>query len=157
MKKIISIMLAALMLMSCFSVASFARGAKECTCPEGVHVKNQPCTCCVYCDNFDDTYLLECCNPETGAFCCPDCDGVVDAKNGCGCNCGCEYCKLKNQTGDQYDSKFDDVITEQDKQNFVDGFQGIIKKLSDFFDMIFDAIFEFLKIDQVIGKGDKRE
>lgn len=155
MKKVISIMLAALMLMSCFSVASFARGVKECKCPEGVHVENQPCKCCVYCDNFDDTYLLECCNPETGEFCCADCNGVYDAKNGCGCRCGCEYCELKDQTGNENDSKLDDIWDEQDKNNFVDGFQAIIKKLSDFFDDLFNKIFEFLKIDGVIGKGDK--
>lgn len=151
MKKIISVLLAALMIMSCLSVVSFAEG--KCTCGEGVHVDSQYCKCCAYCPNLNPDYLLACCDPKTDKFCCADCSGIYDAEKGCGCACPC--CARGDQTGNENDSTLGDLVTEQDKENFVDGFQAIIKKLSDFFDNLFDTIFEFLKLDQVIGKGDR--
>ncbi len=156
MKKIVSVLLAALMLMSCFGVISFAEG-KVCTCPEGVHVDGQACRCCVYCPNVDDSYVLGCYDKENDGFCCSDCNGMYDAIKGCGCTCGCEYCKLGDQTGNENDSNLDDVWGPEEQEEFVDGFQAFIKKISDFFDELFDRIFEFLKLDQVIGQGDKRE
>lgn len=151
MKKIISVFLAALMLMSCLGVAGVAADG-ECTCGVGVHVDNQPCDCCVYCPNVDVS-KMNTCYREGGAFCCADCDGMY----GCGCNCGCKYCATGDQDINDDNSNLGDIITEEDKEQFVDGFQAILKKISDFFDMVFDAIFEFLRIGEVIGNGDTPE
>lgn len=149
MKKFISVLIVAFMLMSFMSFASFARGAGECNCPMGVHVSSN-CRCCVYCDKFEDTYLLPCCNPYTGTFCCDDCNGVYDAIKGCGCYCEC--CERGDQTNDKYDSTFDEFWTPQDQINFVDGFQALMKQFSDRIDELFNQIFEFLKLEQVLGK-----
>ena len=153
MKKVISIILAAVMLMSCFAFASFAGGS--CTCGEGVHTDGEKCRCCRYCPNIDTSALLACYNREEDKLCCEKCSGVFDAKKGgCDCNCGCVHCKTKNQTGNELDSYLDKVFGDQEKKNFVDSFQDVIKMLSDIFDELFDKIFAFLKIDGVIGKGE---
>ncbi len=148
MKKVISVFLAALMLMACMSVAGVAADY-ECTCAEGVHVSEGLCDCCVYCPN-PDKGAWNTCYRDNGAFCCEDCDGIRP----CGCECVC--CTV-NEDIDGDKGNLDDYITEQDKEQFVDGFQAILKKISDFFDMVFDAIFEFLRIDEVLGKGDNPE
>lgn len=147
MKKIISVLLAALMLMSCFGMVSFA-GDAVCNCGPGVHVEDAACHCCVYCPNIDSSYVMNC-YIKYGAVCCDDCDGIYPCN--CGVTCGCEYCLDKDQDVSAGDSTLGEFITEQDKENFVDGFQAILKKISDFFDMVFDAIFEFLRIDEVLG------
>lgn len=152
MKKFISVFLAALMLMTCFSVVAFAEfDHSRCNCAEnGTHNPNGSCHCCIYCENLDGTYVTACVQPSLTKnepeFCCGNCTGIV------GCTCGCECCKLKSEDVNDGNNKLDDYVTEQDKENFVDGFQAILKKVSDFFDMIFDAIFEFLRFDEVLGK-----
>lgn len=148
MKKIISVFLAALMLMSCLGVAGSAADG-VCDCGEGVHVDGQLCTCCVYCPNPDKT-KWNTCYRENGAFCCSECDGIYP------CGCTCECC-TDNQDINSDNSKLDEIITEEDKEQFVDGFQAILKRISDFFDMLFDTIFEFLRIDEVLGKGENPE
>ena len=147
MKKVISVLLAALMLMSCFGVASFAAEG-ECKCGPGVHTPGIACTCCLNCPNIDTEKLNSCYNIETGEKCCGACTAFY------GCRCGCPCCDLGDEYIEDSNGTLDKVVTEQDKENFVDGFQAILKKISDFFETIFDAIFEFLKIDQVLGKGD---
>lgn len=151
MKKVISVFLAALMLMACVSVSGMAADG-VCNCPEGVHVSEGVCDCCVYCPNPDKS-AWNACYRDNGAFCCADCDGIYP----CGCDCGCKACAAGDQYVEDGDNNMDDYITDQDKENFVDGFQAVLKKISDFFDKIFDAIFEFLRIDEVIGKGDNPE
>lgn len=146
MKKLISVFLAALMLMSCFGVASIAADG-ECNCPVGVHVAGEPCTCCVYCPN-PDTEKWNTCYRENGVFCCADCDGIYP------CNCNCPCCARGDQNIEDDDSLLDEIITDQDRENFVDAFQAFLKKISDFFDRVFDAIFEFLRLDEVLGRGD---
>ena len=157
MKKIISVLLAALMLMSCFAMGSFAQ-SELCNCDRGVHTDDGSCTCCVYCDNLDVSLIMNCCFEngvvENGKLvtpvpCCNFCDGIYPCD--CGTSCGCKYCINQDKDISAGGSKLDELITEQDKQNFVDGFQAILKKVSDFFDMVFDAIFEFLRIDEVLG------
>lgn len=152
MKKVISIVIATLMIMSCFAVASLAAGV--CTCGEGVHTDGEPCRCCRYCPNVDTSAILNCYDKETDTRCCEDCSGMFDAKKGCGCDCGCVHCKTKNQTGNELDSYLDKIFGDLEKKNFVDSFQEVIKMLSDIFDELFNKIFEFLKIDGVIGKGE---
>ena len=151
MKKIISVFLAALMLMACVSVTGMAANG-TCACAPGVHVEDQPCDCCVFCPNPDKS-KWNTCYRDSGEFCCRDCDGIYP----CGCECGCEACAAEGQDIDGDKGRLDEVITEQDKENFVNGFQAVLKKISDFFDMVFDAIFEFLRIDEVLGKGDNPE
>lgn len=150
MKKFISVLLAALMLMSCFGMLSFARG-ERCTCPAGVHNEAGPCTCCVYCDKLDVTDRMQCYDPVADSFCCAACDGVYP----CTCGCGCKFCVSGDQDISDGDSNMDDLISDQDKNNFVDGFQAVLKKISDFFDELFDTIFEFLRLDDIIGRGDE--
>lgn len=146
MKKVISVFLAALMLMACVSVSGLAADG-VCTCDDGVHVEIPgACTCCVYCE-YADVGAWNTCYRDNGAFCCEDCDGIRP----CGCDCKC--CTVNENIEDD-DSTLDDYITETDKEEFVSGFQAVLKKISDFFDMVFDAIFEFLRIDEVLGKGD---
>ena len=145
MKKVISVLLAALMLMSCFAVASFA--APVCNCDIGDHKTTGYCTCCPFCENVDESFILDCVNLETGAKCCSDCSGMATGD----CGCDCSTCT----TGSAGDFDPDEILDPQQKQNFVDAFQGLIKKISDFFDNLFDKIFEFLRIDDVIGKGDE--
>lgn len=147
MKKLISVLLAALMLMSCFGMVSSAKG-ENCTCPVGVHVEGQACHCCVYCDTLDSSYVMNC-YFKHGALCCDSCDGIYPCN--CGASCGCEYCVPGNQDINAGDSTLGEYWTEQDQENFVDGFQAVLKKISDFFDMIFDAIFEFLRLEDILG------
>ena len=147
MKKVISVLLAALMLMSCFGMVSFARG-ENCECPDGVHVEGQICNCCINCDNLSSSVVMNC-YYKYGAVCCEDCDGIYPCL--CGKTCGCEYCVGGSQDITAGDSTLGEFWTEQDQENFVDGFQALLKKISDFFDMVFDAIFEFLRIDEVLG------
>ena len=148
MKKVISVFLAALMLMACVSVSGLA-AYDECTCTDGHVEVAGACTCCVYCE-YADEGAWNTCYRDSGEFCCKDCDGIRP------CGCDCECCTV-NENIDDNKSNMDDYITEQDKKEFVDGFQAILKKVSDFFDMLFDTIFEFLKIDEILGKGDTPE
>ena len=147
MKKVISVLLAALMLMSCFGMVSFAEDA-VCKCPQGVQVDGQACHCCVYCPNLDSSYVMNC-YFKYGAYCCDACNGMYPCN--CGLTCGCEYCVDADQDISAGDSTLGDIWSEQDQENSVDGFQAILKKISDFFGMVFDAIFEFLRIDEVLG------
>lgn len=152
MKKFISVLLAAIMLISCFSIASFAAVELtdgKCTCSEkGTHNPNGSCHCCIFCPNINVSYVTECAkatlDSDVKIVCCYDCTGIV------GCNCGCSCCELGEDLDDD-NSTLDDVWTDQDQQNFVDGFQAILKTISDFFDKLFDTIFEFLGIEDVLN------
>ncbi|MBQ7005696.1 MAG: hypothetical protein IJN68_04625 [Clostridia bacterium] len=154
MKKIISVLLAAIMLVSCFSVVSFAVTLEgNCKC-DGTHNPAGLCHCCIYCPNIDPTYVTACAkaslNSDVKEVCCYECTGIL------GCDCGCSCCDLGDEDLSDDDNKFDDYVSEQDKQSFVDGFQAILKKVSDFFDNLFDMIFEFLGLEDVLGsEGDK--
>lgn len=154
MKKIIAVLLSTLMLFSCFAVMSSAYEVTgTCTC-DGNHNPDpsEKCTCCLFCDNINISLVTSCAKKSIGSsvkiLCCSECTGFY------GCTCGCDCCK-NDADIDSDNPNLDDYITEQDKENFVDGFQAILKKISDFFDNLFDTIFEFLRIDEVIGKGDK--
>ena len=68
-----------------------------------------------------------------------------------GCTCGCDCCRLSDEDLSDDDNTFDEVWDEQDRESFVDAFQAVLKKISDFFDMLFDTIFEFLGIEDVLG------
>ena len=157
MKKVISVLLAALMLMSCFAVVSFAEG-ESCTCPPGVHTENGSCTCCLYCENLDISNVMNCCFEHgviengklvTAVPCCDACDGLYPCN--CGTSCGCKFCVGGDKDLSAGDSTLAEIWGKEEQEAFVDGFQAILKKISDFFDLVFDAIFEFLRIDEVLG------
>lgn len=176
MKKSLSVLLALVMLFGCFSMVASAkyyegemvpvkgaigggyeyqyRVTSDCTCENAAHSNGEKCHCCVKCPNLDISYLTKCAtenneNGETGfdgSVCCEDCKGIWP------CNCKCVCCGEKDQDLDDNKNNFDDFVTEQDKEQFVSGFQAILKKISDAFDAFFDAIFAFLRIDEVLGK-----
>ncbi len=147
MKKVISILLAALMLMSCMAFgASAVEGV--CTCNDHIAGTDGSCRCCVYCPNIDKSYVLSCVTKnENGeySFCCYDCDGIWP------CDCGCECCEEKDQ---DIDNIFGDPILSDDTQNdIVSAFQRMLKEISDWFDEFFNAIFEFLRFDDIMGNN----
>ncbi len=171
MKKVISVLLVAMMLMSAFAVSGFAfdlivkddtsfQENGVCTC--GDHDPVDPCHCCIFCTNLDPQYITSCAKDYAGnlniesdengnqfvAVCCANCDGIWP------CSCGCECCK-ENENLEDDDNTLDNIIDDNAKQTFVDTFQKILKQISDAFDEFFDAIFEFLRLDEVIGRGDK--
>lgn len=152
MKKIISVFLATLMLLSCLGVSSLAAVEVTGQCDCESHNPAGPCHCCLYCDKLDAGYVTSCAKSSIGSdiktVCCYECTGIYP------CSCGCPCCATGDEDITDDDNIMDDLITEQDKENFVDGFQAILKQISDFFDMIFDAIFEFLRLDEVLGRGD---
>lgn len=147
MKKIIAVLLSALMIFSVMGVASAAvEKSGQCT---HKHTDAAPCHCCLYCPNIDISYLTTCAKDKgdglkyDGDLCCNECTGMFP------CNCGCSCC-AESQDKDDDGNKLDDLISDADKDNFVAGFQSILKVISDWFNKIFDTIFEFLKFDEVI-------
>ena len=173
MKKSLSVLLALVMLFGCFSMVASAkyyegemvpvkgaigggyeyqyRVTSKCTCEKVAHFNGEKCYCCVNCPNLDISRLTSCAlnNDKTafsGYVCCEDCTGIW------GCNCKCECCNEKDQNLEDNKNNLGDFITEQDKDQLVSGFQAILKKISDAFDKFFDAIFAFLRIDEVLGK-----
>lgn len=148
MKKVISVFLAALMLISCFAMASFAvvgEYGETCECEDCV-AEYRKCTCCVYCSNPDKEKWNSCYDEETGGFCCNDCNGIYPD-----CGCRCKPCCTGDQNSSSNDSTFGDAVSDETKEELVSGFQAVLKRISDFFDSLFDSIFEFLRIDDILG------
>lgn len=152
MKKALSLFLAVVMILSAFAV-SFAVVAEDiamdsCTCKNCTRQMNS-CRCCAYCPYLDKTVLLSCAKDESGnfkgSFCCGDCSGIWP----CDCHCGCEACENKDPDAD---SDPQPIIPEAQRKTIVEAFQNAIKKVAAVFDKIFDAIFEFLRIDDLIKK-----
>ena len=158
MKKFIAVLLVVLMLSSSFAMMSFAATytyevTGSCTC-EGNHTPDtsKKCTCCLFCDNLNIALVTNCAKQSIDSdvkyLCCSECTGFY------GCDCGCGCC-VNDADIDGDNSNMGDYITEQDKENFVDGFQAILKVVSDFFDDLWETIKNFLGIDEVLGNGDK--
>lgn len=153
MKKIIAVLLSVLML---FSVMGVMASALSCVCEDVPHEEGKPCHCCAACPNIDVSYLSSCAIDSSednasfdGSLCCAACKGVVP------CYCGCSCCTKENSTDDDIkdnDNIIDDYWTEEDQNNFVRSFQKVLKQISDFFDELFETIFEFLRVDDVLGK-----
>lgn len=156
MKKAISVLLVAMMLLSCFGLAC-AVGAEAvgigevplsgvCTCSNH-DGSTGLCHCCVFCPTLDKTYLTSCAKNTSpdgsfdGSVCCSACTGIWP------CNCGCSCCREGGIIDD--DPKL--PITPDQQQSFVEAFQAVLKKISDVFDKIFERIFEFLQIDKILG------
>ncbi len=155
MKKVISLVLAVLMVMSVMAFAVSAIEIEEapitgvCTCKD--HDAKNACHCCVLCPNLDKSYLTACAKNTSadggfdGRVCCNKCTGIWP------CNCGCECCL-------EHDQDIDDVtggpiLSDDTQKDIVSAFQNILKQISDWFDNLFDAIFEFLRFDEIMGKN----
>lgn len=179
MKKVIAVLLSVLLAFSCMALTASALqfdedpvyvGDKDNanqyvyqykvlgTC--GCHFVGEhtgACSCCVLCPNFDTSKLSDCARSTApigigdsmfdGYLCCTDCVGMK------GCNCGCPCCGLVDEDIENENGNSGGLITDEQKDSFVDGFQSILKTISDAFDRFFDAIFAFLKLDQVLGRN----
>lgn len=157
MKKIISVLLAVVMLFTMGTMA-FAVVIEEpeitgeCRCDEHDTSVIGGCHCCVLCPNIDKSYLTACAKDKStdgsydGSLCCAYCTGIFP------CSCGCDCCDPNNQQkpggvlGDGYE-----IWDEDAQDDFVSGFQKILKRISDVFDRFFDSIFEFLRLEDLLG------
>ncbi len=153
MRKIISVLLVTLMLFSVMAVSVSAAG---CGCPD--HREERDCRCCINCTSLPKEYIMSCAKDAdgnvTGAKCCTACAGYLQRNAGCGCSC--EKCCGKSGNGETSSDgslNLGGLVTEKDKQNFVDSFQAVLRKISDVFDNIFDRIFEFLRLDEILGRN----
>ena len=155
MKKALSLFLAVLMFVTAMIIPASAAGLipdirKDGVCMCEDHVKTSPCHCCVYCENLDNTYVLDCCTKDkiggedVWTFCCVVCNGLWD------CECvACECCAEKKD--EILEDSGTTIIPETAQNSIVAGFQNAIQKVKAVFDKFFDAIFEFLRIDDFFG------
>lgn len=151
MKKALSLFLAVLMLMSVMAVSVSAvdiRNPGICTCED--HDKYNPCHCCLFCDNLDTSYILDCCKKETlngevvWTFCCAACNGLWD------CECvDCSCCAEKKD--EVLDDGSNAIVPPSVQNSFVSAFQNAMNKIKEVFDNIFNTIFEFLRIEDFFG------
>lgn len=151
MKKTLSVILALVMIMSCASVAFAVPLTGECTCDGHVDTK---CRCCIFCPNFDEGVKSDCVTITVVGgerkidACCENCNG----KFTCNCakyyDCGCADCNGESKEGDGSNDNV--LLTPEQQEEFVNGFQKIIKIIADAFNKFFDAIFEFLRINEVV-------
>ena len=149
MKKTLSVILALVMLMSCCVVAFAADG---CDCDDCT--KSAGCHCCIYCPYLNEDYILQCAQVEVVdgekqvVLCCAHCTGTWPCSCGLNSNCGCATCN--GSSLDANDGKGEPLVPEDMQDDFVSGFQKIIKIVADAFNKFFDAIFEFLRINEVL-------
>lgn len=177
MKKIISVLLSVVLAFSCMALtASALEFADEPVNAGDVDNANMPvlqykvlgtcdhhlgdeaftgaCKCCVLCPNIDVSNLSNCARGTKadgsvgfdGYLCCTECTGMW------GCNCGCACCTLDHDIEDN-ENTLGDIWGEEEQENFIDAFQSVLKRISDAFDKFFDAIFAFLRLDEVLGRN----
>ena len=155
MKKTLSILMSVLIIALSLSMVSSA-ALYECDCED--HVAEN-CKCCVYCPNLDTHYLTSCVvnpdgtlkykNPEAPegerevAFCCGRCTGIIP------CKCGCSCCTLSEE--DIENMNPDQIFDENQQEQIITGFQKVLNRFREFFDNFFEMIFEFLRIDDILG------
>ena len=148
MKKLLSVILAVLIVVTC-SFAAFVVFAEDAapvdtTCHCANHNPDAPCHCCVYCPNLDKGYLTSCVQyNENGeaSFCCSKCTGIWPCTCGCDC-CNDNYAEIDDGTGLP-------ILTPDQQDAFIGGFQGAMAKVAAVFDRIFNAIMDFLRIEEV--------
>ena len=164
MKKALSLFLAVLMMFS-FSAVAFAEGeVPACTHGEKCAVcedctGESDCRCCVFCPFYDKGRIVSCATVVFDAnghvaeisYCCQNCTGQHNCK--CGANgdpCSCQQClgestNIEGGIGEP-------LIPEKEQGKIVDAFQRIIRQVYDALMGFFDTIFEFLRIDEVLGR-----
>lgn len=152
MKKALSVILALVMLSTCFAVGFAAFAAETETC-EFCHKECTgvlgTCTCCALCEYVDTQKVIDHYNEDGEyVFCCDDCNGVWPCN--CYFECGCEACAEKDRPAN--DGTGDEILSPDEQVRFVSGFQKIMYRLNDIFNKIFDALFELLKLDGIFGK-----
>lgn len=156
MKKIISVLLVLTMLMS-FGVVALAAAVNNttgtCRCIDHV---DGACTCCVFCPTLSLSAQTECLqrteiiDGDTVSYavvvCCDECTGIV--------GCQCSGCVEEKEEGlGSLIGSDGALIPEETQETIVEIFQRILGQISAKFDEFFDAIFEFLRLDEVLGRN----
>ncbi|MGN0467134.1 MAG: hypothetical protein ACI4GY_00230 [Acutalibacteraceae bacterium] len=147
MKKALSVLLALIMILSSLAVGFgvFAADGYKCEkCGNDCTHEMGTCHCCAECEYIDETYLTSCVKDANGHFqptyCCSKCTGIWP------CSCGCSCC---NNYEDVTDDNNGPILNPDQQEQVIKGFQAILKKISDVFDMLFDKLFEFLRIGEI--------
>ena len=90
MKKVLCTLLAVLLCVTIMSLnlkadASYVLTEGVCMCED--HYCYNYCRCCLWCENLDTTYVLDCAKYKDGNWtvCCETCNGLID----CVCECSC--------------------------------------------------------------------
>ena len=144
MKKTLSVILAIVMMLSCVAAGFGVFAADKCAYCDDC-TGEADCTCCIHCPNLDKGRIQSCVKTDENGeyvYCCADCSGLWPFD--CGKTCGCETCN--GQSVDVDDGTGDPVLTPEQQEGVITGFQKIIKQIAAVFDRIFNAIFEFLRI-----------
>lgn len=149
MKKALSILMSVLIIALSFTFMASA----VCECKEHKDAPVNSCACCIECDNIDTHILASCVKTvkegdkyfvdKTQPFCCASCTGLTT------CTCPCNCC-----VGDKDGNKAPDQIFNDDQQeDIIETFQSVLGRIREFFDKLFDAIFEFLRFDDIMGNN----
>lgn len=156
MKKIISVLLVLTMLMS-FGVVALAVSVNNttgtCRCVDHV---DGACTCCVFCPTLSLSAQTECLqrteiiDGDTVSYavvvCCDECTGIV--------GCECDGCVKENEESNGFIGGSDGALLPDNVQeSIVEIFQRILGQISEKFDEFFNAIFEFLRLDEILGRN----
>ncbi len=189
MKKVISIALVIVMMLS-FSAVAFAETEGsyqesviyadiERKCPNGCDTCTGKvgCNCCAACygalneegllvniaklgpcsfgsyiftDIYDDNNQIVVTGDNKTHYywkplCCENCTGLA----GCHCDCGCQYCPkdTSNEVGDKIDGAI-----ETGRNGFINGIQTALKAVRDVMYDLFEKLFEFLRLEDILGK-----
>ena len=149
MKKIISVLLALLILGSVIVVSVSAAG--ECTCDIGEKQHDNSCLCCLYCSGLPQGRIVSCAKKSqdgTYTMCCDSCRGFIDIDGKCGCDTECKCCVLADDTtGDNGADPDEDTPKEDEQPNNEKGFLAFFKRISDAIERFFEAILKFLKLN----------
>lgn len=161
MKKVLSVFLALIMVFSCIGIISVsaADATKKCTCLDCK--KEDGCHCCIYCEYLDANYVLKCVNVDEDGnyvFCCDECTGIFP------CKCGSKFheyideetqekvthplCCMNNY--EEIDmGEGTPIFTPDQQDQIVTGFRNVLKTISDIFNRLFDAVYEWLRIGEL--------
>ncbi|MBR5437826.1 MAG: hypothetical protein IKV21_02800 [Clostridia bacterium] len=147
MKKVISVLMSILIVALSFSFVVAAE-APKCECTD--HNFSGECRCCVYCENLPATALRTCVMNADGTLkknedgvvetCCKECNGLTN----CTCTCGC--CPANGSSEES-----GELLNPEQQEAVISTFQGVLARVREFFDKIFNAIFEFLRFDEIMG------
>ncbi len=147
MKKVLSILMSILIIALSLTLIA---GAAGCDCKDHTDAASG-CHCCINCDNFDVHYATSCVKKVDGngnvvidgsTRCCIECTGIIP------CDCGCDCCA---PDADNDSSAPDPILTPDQQEQVVSGFQKVLARIREFFDNFFNTIFEFLRFDEIMG------